>query len=184
MGSNPSRFAGCGDCPVEMVSWDDAQEFIRKANAQTGLSLRLPTEAEWEYAARGGARQQKWAGTDKAHELGAYAWYDRTSEGKTHPVCQKKPNVFGLCDMTGNVYEWVADRYDVAYGATAPPVDPADPNTVFPRVLRGGGWGYGARIGRAAYRGGNPPNISSGSIGFRLVLPGGGKAAPAGTPRP
>jgi len=170
MGANPSRFPGCNDCPVEKVSWDDAQEFIRKASALTGLSLRLPTEAEWEYAARGGARQQKWAGTDSAADLGNFAWIDLNSEGRTHPVCRKKPNVFGLCDMTGNVFEWVQDGAAKGYDATLPVENPADPATLSPRILRGGCWGYTARLARNAFRGSNAPSSKSGSIGFRLSI--------------
>lgn len=170
MGSNPSRVSGCDLCPVEKVSWDDVQKLIQRLGAQTDLPLRLPTEAEWEYAARGGARQQRWVGTDNQLELGTFAWYDVNSDGRTHPVCQKLPNVFGLCDMTGNVFEWVGDRYDQRYDDKPTPDSTEDPTAVHPRVLRGGGWGYSSRLARTAYRGGDPPSTASGSIGFRLAF--------------
>ena len=89
MGSNPSLAAGCDDCPVEKISWNEAQEFIRKLSEQTGLSLRLPTEAEWEYAAGGGAQRQKWPGTNNESDVGDYSWYSANSGKKSNAVCQK-----------------------------------------------------------------------------------------------
>ena len=108
MGSNPSRFDECGgDCPVENVSWDDVQDFIGRLNALEGeVRYRLPTEAEWEYAARAGTAGDRYAGN-----LDAIAWYDGNSGGSTHPVGQKAPNAFDLHDMLGNVFEWVQDWY-------------------------------------------------------------------------
>ena len=103
MGSNPSFFDECGDCPVERVSWDDVQEFIGRLNALEGeVRYRLPTEAEWEYAARAGTSGDRYGG-----DLDAIAWNRENSEGRTHPVGQKAPNAFGLHDMLGNVFEWV-----------------------------------------------------------------------------
>ncbi|WP_350297253.1 formylglycine-generating enzyme family protein [Limnohabitans sp. Rim8] len=108
-GSNPSHFKQCGmDCPVEKISWIDAQTFAHKLSQKTGKTYRLPSEAEWEYAARAGS-SGKWSFGDDASQLGQYAWFDANSNGKTHPVAKKKPNAFGLYDMQGNVYEWVQD---------------------------------------------------------------------------
>ena len=110
MGNNPSNFKGCDQCPVETVSWDDAQEFIRKLNAQNdGYKYRLPSEAEWEYACRAGTTG------DYAGNLDEMAWYGKNSGGKTHSVGQKQANGLGLYDMHGNVWEWVEDRYHHNY---------------------------------------------------------------------
>ncbi|HUV08617.1 MAG TPA: SUMF1/EgtB/PvdO family nonheme iron enzyme, partial [Spirochaetia bacterium] len=112
MGNNPSFFKKCGEkCPVEQVSWNDIQEFITKLNTKTGKKYRLPTEAEWEYAARSGGRKEKYAGTSSDIELGKYAWYSANSGGSIHPSGQKQPNGLGLYDMTGNAWEWCQDWY-------------------------------------------------------------------------
>ena len=110
MGNNPSRFKG-GDRPVEQVSWKDVQQFISRLNEQSGQKFRLPTEAEWEYAARSGGRREKYAGTSQEGELGQYAWYFVNSGSQTHPVGEKRPNGLSLYDMSGNVWEWCADWY-------------------------------------------------------------------------
>ena len=121
MGSNPSFFDECGDCPVERVSWDDVQEFIGRLNALEGeVRYRLPTEAEWEYAARAGTSGDRYGG-----DLDAIAWYRENSEGRTHPVGQKAPNAFGLHDMLGNVFEWVQDWYGAYPGGSV--TDPRGP---------------------------------------------------------
>ncbi|MDX2285871.1 MAG: SUMF1/EgtB/PvdO family nonheme iron enzyme [Bacteroidia bacterium] len=139
MGTNPSYFKDCDQCPVESVSWEEVQEFLRKLNAKTGKTYRLPTEAEWEYAAGGGAAgRTKWAGTDSESSLGNYAWYDANSGGKTHPVKQKQPNALGLYDMSGNVWEWCQDWYG-SYGASDIS-NPAGPASGSVRVDRGGSW--------------------------------------------
>ena len=164
MGSNPSHFKECGlDCPVEEVSWEDAQEFIRRLNAVDGAgTYRLPTEAEWEYAARAGTTGDRYAA-----DLGAIAWYDENSGDRTHPVGQKAPNAWGLHDMLGNVHEWVADWYGGYPGGTV--TDPRGPGSGSYRVDRGGGWFYFASNCRSSFRGNDPPGYRSIYLGFRLL---------------
>jgi formylglycine-generating enzyme required for sulfatase activity/uncharacterized caspase-like protein len=138
MGTNLSKFAGDPNLPVESVSWDDVQEFIRRLNNQAGgTTYRLPTEAEWEYAARAGTTT-RWSFGDDANQLGRYAWYEGNAGRRTHPVVQLQPNAWGLYDMYGNVWEWVQDWYG-KYASDAA-VDPAGPSTGSSRVIRGGCW--------------------------------------------
>jgi len=171
MGSNPSYFSSCGsDCPVEKVSWTDVQAFIRALNSQTGESYRLPTEAEWEYAARAGTTTKYYCGDD-ASCLAGIAWYGNNSGGITHPVGQKIPNAWGLYDMSGNVREWVFDRCDSNYYEVSPLNDPQGPESGCYRVIRGGSWSPSARRCRSSYRDGNGPSNDFHSLGFRLVLP-------------
>ena len=174
MGGNPSRFENCGeDCPVERVSWNDVQAFIRKLNGRSGGSrYRLPTEAEWEYGARSGTSTDTYAGdvTEPGGEdpvVNRIAWYDENSGGRTHRVGRKGPNAFGLHDMMGNVWEWVGDWYGDYPGGTV--TDPVGPVSGSNRVLRGGSWGNYARNCRSAYRDWNSPGIRYGSLGFRLL---------------
>ena len=138
-GSNPSKFQ-CGECPVERVSWNDVQEFIKKLNEKTGMNYRLPTEAEWEYAARSGGLKEQWAGTNDEGKIGEYTWYGYTAQGRTHAVAGKTPHAIGLYDMMGNVWEWCADWYDKKYYEHSPSKDPQGPSEGKNRVLRGGGW--------------------------------------------
>ena len=137
MGSNPSEFKGDNRRPVESVSWYDCQEFIKKLNQLTGKEFRLPTEAEWEYAARGGkySRGYKYSGSNNADEV---AWYSSNSGSKTHSVKTKKANELGLYDMSGNVEEWCNDWYGdyQSYSQT----NPTGPSKGEYRVLRGGNW--------------------------------------------
>ena len=169
MGNNPSEFKGKNN-PVEQVSWEDAQEFIRRLNEKEGHGrYRLPTEAEWEYAARAGTTSV-WSFGDDADQLGQYAWYLDNSAETTHPVGQKKPNAWGLYDMHGNVFEWVQDWYGENYYASSPSADPSGPSFGYSRVQRGGCWGcYPAGI-RSTRRSSNPPGGRSSHVGFRLAL--------------
>jgi formylglycine-generating enzyme required for sulfatase activity len=175
MGNNPSRFKDCGDdCPVEQVSWNDVQDFIRKLNSmESANKYRLPTEAEWEYAARSGGKQETYAGTSSDSELGNYAWYSANSGSKTHPVAQKIPNGLGLYDMSGNVWEWVLDWYGAyqtnIFSLSLSVTDPTGPSSGSQRVLRGGSWYNGARDCRATVRRFFTPDISGSNLGFRLV---------------
>jgi len=151
MGNNPSGFKG-KNRPVEKVSWDDCQEFIKKLDArEEGRKYRLPTEAEWEYACRAGS-QGKYCFGDKESKLKEYAWYSKNSGGKTHPVGKKKSNRFGLYDVHGNVWEWCQDWYDKGYYKSSPEVDPKGPSDGSIRVYRGGGWRYDAGFCSSAVR--------------------------------
>ena len=171
MGDNPSYFEECGDgCPVDMVSWDDAQDFITKLNEmdRADNQYRLPTEAQWEYACRAGTTTEYSYG-DNIGKLNEYAWYTDNSEEKTHPVGQKEPNAWGLYDMHGNVWEWVEDDWHDSYDGSPDDgrawVD--DPRGAR-RVMRGGSWGNNAHDCRSAYRLGYGPGNRYGSVGFRL----------------
>ncbi len=170
MGKNPSTFIADGR-PVEQVSWDDVQEFIGKLSAESGQAYRLPTEAEWEYAARGGGKQEKSAGAADKGRLAECAWYDANSGGKTHVVGAKKPNDLGIYDMGGNVCEWVQDRYGDVYYEESPRNDPRGPMKGATRVLRGGSWFSEAGGVRAALRANSSPSSKYSYLGFRLVLP-------------
>lgn len=140
MGNNPSRFKDDPNRPVEQVSWEDTQEFLRRLSKKAGgKPYRLPTEAEWEYAARAGSTGAYCFGNDVS-QLERYAWHSANAEGTTHPVGQLKANAWGLYDMHGNVWEWVSDRYDGAYYQQSPTDDPQGPEQGSARSLRGGSW--------------------------------------------
>ena len=167
MGSNPSYFEGDNQRPVENVSWNDCQKFIKKLNRLTGKEFRLPTEAEWEYAARGGkySRGYKYSGSNNSDEV---AWYDSNSGSKTHPVKTKKDNELGLYDMSGNVWEWCNDWWG-CYQSNSQ-TNPTGPSEGESRVLRGGGWCYfdmGVRVSRRDYL---TPGYRHIIIGLRLAL--------------
>ena len=170
MGSNPSFFEGDIHRPVEMVSWNDCQEFIEKLSTITGRTFSLPTEAQWEYAARGGKKSKgyKFSGSNN---LGDVAWYGGNSNNTTHPVAQKHANELGLYDMTGNVREWCLDRYDSNYYASSPQNNPQGPSSGGNRVLRGGSWLDDPGCCRVSYRGDYDPGDRDCIIGFRLSLP-------------
>ncbi|WP_425420848.1 SUMF1/EgtB/PvdO family nonheme iron enzyme [Phaeodactylibacter xiamenensis] len=173
MGNNPSHFEDCPNCPVEQVSWDDVQEFIKKLNTKTGEQYRLPTEAEWEYAARGeesGAQDNYlYSGSNDLDQVG---WYGGNSDGKTHPVGQKQPNQLGLYDMSGNVWEWVQDCWHEHYSG-APRDGGAwleDSNgDCSRRVLRGGSWYINSRNSRVANRNRLYSDARLNDLGFRLA---------------
>jgi len=166
MGSNPSYFSGCDNCPVEKVSWNDIQEFIRKLNEKSGKRYRLPTEAEWEFAARGGikSRGYTYAGSNT---IGDVAWYWENS--KTHPVGQKAPNELGVYDMSGNVWEWCADWYAGDYYANCPENNPKNTTPSSLRVSRGGGWRNLPAYCRVARRYLPSPGARVNFLGFRLL---------------
>jgi formylglycine-generating enzyme required for sulfatase activity len=185
MGDNPSFFKG-ENRPVEMVSWNDAQNFFKVLNkigsvqdflqnmAGPGAGFRLPTEAEWEYAARGGTKSQgfQYAGSDKLAEVG---WFFENSYGETKPVGLKQANELGLFDMSGNVWEWCWDWYDDQYyrkcageGLVLDPRGPAEGST---RVLRGGSFFYYPGLCRCTDRFSDHPDYRISSIGFRLAVP-------------
>ena len=137
MGNNPSHLNKNDNYPVDRVSWNDAQEFIAKLNKRSNKIYRLPTEAEWEYAARSCGQKEKYAGTNNEEEVGEYAWNSTNTED-TQPVGLKKPNHIGLYDMSGNVWEWVQDWYAEGYYKISPKKNPTGPSTGKWRVLRGG----------------------------------------------
>jgi len=173
MGNNPSEFKKAGKrAPVETVSWNDCQEFIKKLNQKEGKTYRLPTEAEWEYSARGGVSGGSTIYTygDDVSKLDDYAWYDGNSGNTTHPVGQKKPNSLGLYDMMGNVREWCGDWYDDEYYKNSPNADPKGADKGEFRVLRGGSWNINARNCRLSLRGNDYPDSRYYNNGFRLVL--------------
>ena len=159
MGNNPSHFKG-ENLPVEKVSWNDCQDFIKKLNLLTGLSFRMPTEAEWEYAARGGnlSKGYQYSGSNT---IGNVAWYEGNSGSKTHPVGTKSPNELGLYDMSGNVWEWTSDSYSSNYNSRRNRWD---------YVYRGGNWVNNARLARVAYRSYHEATRRNSNLGFRLVL--------------
>jgi formylglycine-generating enzyme required for sulfatase activity len=166
MGYNPSWFKRGGQYPVEKVSWNDVQEFIRRLNQLTGERFRLHTEAEWEFAARSGGRPEKYAG---GNDLKALAWYRSNSRTASQPVGQKAPNSLGLHDMSGNVWEWVQDWYDRDYYQSRTDRNPQGPETGAYRVVRGGSWRDDAQHCRAAVRDFYPPVYRGDFLGFRLA---------------
>lgn len=169
MGNNPSRFKGDERLPVESVSWDDVQVFLKKLNAQTGQEYRLPSEAEWEYAARGGQKSigYEYAGSNTLDEVG---WFAANSDSKIHPVGQKKANELGLHDMSGNVWEWCEDDWHDNYGGapkngSAWVDDPRGGN----RVRRGGSYFSQPRYCRASCRHRYDAACRNDFLGFRLA---------------
>jgi formylglycine-generating enzyme required for sulfatase activity len=157
MGKNPSYFSDCADCPVENVVWYYANKYCSL------VGKRLPTEAEWEYAARGGIDSARYG------DLDAIAWYNANSGGRTHPVGQKQPNAYGLYDMLGNVRQWCADWYSKNYYQSSPSHNPQGPSSSsWKHVTRGGGWGYDPAQVRAPYRG-YVIDFSTYNLGFRCA---------------
>ena len=166
MGSNPSWFKG-DNLPVENVSWNDCQEFIRKLNDLTGQNFRLPTEAEWEFACRGGINSggYRYSGSDYIDDV---AWYDDNSRETTHPVAKKLPNELGIYDMSGNVWEWCNDWY--GFYCSGAQINPKGPCDGLNRVYRGGSWGYYGWCCRSSLRNCDSPGYHSVYLGLRLAL--------------
>jgi formylglycine-generating enzyme required for sulfatase activity len=199
MEDNPSKCANCEECPVTNVSWNDVQEFIKKLNSKSGKKYRLPTEAEWEFAARGGVYEDlvkegkayrggvnefliAEKGTripDKYKEGKRYAgrrggpqsvaWYENNSGDRPHPVGRKQPNDIGIFDMSGNAEEWVSDFYAGSYGSDNTVENPQGPVGGISRVVRGGGYNSPAVELTVTYRKAYLPTAKSNSLGFRLV---------------
>lgn len=176
MGTSLSNFKDCDNCPVEQVSWDDIQEYLKKLNAKTGKKYRLPTEAEWEYACRAGTKTPFNTGenltTDQANYDGNYPYKNfpkGKNVGKTTPVGSFAPNAWGLYDMHGNVWEWCSDWYGGDYYKNSPVQNPQGPTTGTYRVLRGGSWSDVGRNCRSSERNNNTPAYRD-SRGFRLVF--------------
>jgi formylglycine-generating enzyme required for sulfatase activity len=161
MGSNPAKFAESDTHPVEMVSWNDAQEFLRRLNAAGAGTWRLPTEAEWEYACRSGGKDEVYAGTSAMAEVGMIAWFNKDEAGNmTHPVGTKKPNGLGAHDFSGNVWEWVQDAFVTPYGGPQPEAR---------RVIRGGSWDGRVNYVRCAIRNRYDTDKRDPRIGLRVV---------------
>jgi len=176
MGSEPWKGQQFGkegaEFPATSVSWEAAADFCQKLSKKEGKEYRLPTEAEWEYACRGGKATRFHFGDDET-VFGGYAWYDKNAldinEQYAHPVGQKKKNPFGLYDMHGNVWEWSSDWYAEKYYASSPTNDPQGSETGSIRVHRGGSWGSWPVYCRSALRNGDSPSAKFGSLGFRLA---------------
>ena len=166
IGTNPSRFKGA-KLPVETVSWDDAQEFCKKVSGKTGQTVRLPTEAEWEFACRAGTTTAYYSGDTEA-DLERAGWYDANGNMTTHPVGQKEPNAWGLYDMHGNLREWCQDWYGGYEAGTA--TDPQGPGTGTYRVLRGGSWSDCREGCGSAIRNRSSPGSRDYYGGFRVVV--------------
>ncbi len=178
MGFNPSVFSNCDNCPVENISWDDAKLFIQRLNNKTQKKYRLPTEAEWEYAARGGkqTRNYLFAGSNNPKEVAQY--YSNNNKKPRH-IGSKKPNELGIYDMSGNVHEWCEDWYDEGYYAISPKSNPSGISNKkgslrvgegYPRVMRGGSWCANAEDCRVSFRFSRKPKKRSSAFGLRLVL--------------
>jgi formylglycine-generating enzyme required for sulfatase activity len=173
VGKNPSRFSGDARLPLESISWDDAVTFCNRISespgeVQHGMRYRLPTEAEWEYACRAGSTGQ-WCFGDDESSLSKYAWFDKNSGGRTHPVGEKEANNWGLHDMHGNVFEWCSDWYE-EYRSSVATSDPQGARSRSHRVLRGGSWGCAATYCRSACRSFDAPTSRTSNDGFRLAL--------------
>jgi formylglycine-generating enzyme required for sulfatase activity len=167
MGTNPSLFTANPNRPVEKVSWDDVQEFIKRLNKKEGWEVcRLPTEAQWEYAARAGTTMERYE-----NDVDAITWYAKNSEGQTHEVGQKRPNAWGLYDMLGNVWEWCYDgKREYTADAVVDPIGPRSSGA--DRVIRGGSWGNPALLVRAAFRHVALPGDRLDHLGFRCASSG------------
>jgi sulfatase modifying factor 1 len=182
LGNNPSRWKGDKN-PVEQVRWSDAVRYCNKRSEAEGLQpcydlqtwqcnfeasgYRLPTEAEWEYACRAGTKTPYFFGSTP-DKIGDYAWYEKNSRGRPHPVGQKKPNPWGLYDICGNVWEWCNDFYKVDYYKESPPQDPKGPKTGQTKVLRGGAWRFSEENSRSGYRYNENPGYADVCFGYDI----------------
>ena len=178
MDSNPSVYTYCNDCPITNVSWNDIQAFLKKLNEKTGKHYRLPTEAEWEYAARGGAKEimrkdkeDKLYGKKHSGKqlLQTIAWYDGNAKDHVHPVGRKKGNELELHDMTGNVEEWCNDWYGKDYVTKKDVTDPQGPDGGTSKVVRGGSWYSQANETSVTRRAAYLPDTKTMYLGFRVV---------------
>lgn len=173
MGANASKFAACGDnCPVDQISWNQAQEFLRKLNTEGKGVYRLPTEAEWEYACRSGGKDETWPGGVTAAYVHDVAWFDKIAAGdQTHPVGTKKPNGLGIHDMAGNVWEWVQDKFVTPYPAGAAKNPRIESGGEEKRVMRGGSWAQKVNYVRCGIRSRYEPEFVDhlGRVGLRVV---------------
>ncbi len=170
MDENPSHFKGNLNRPVESVSWRDVRGFLRRLSEKEDKLYRLPTEAEWEYAARAGTKTERYWGDD--YNLSRkYVWVKSNSRGKTHPVGQLKPNAWGLYDMCGNVYEWVQDWYNATYYQRSPRDDPRGPEQGRERVVRSNAYSISSILSYCSYRSRRSPSLGSDAVGFRVVMP-------------
>lgn len=171
MGNNPSAYK-CDDCPVTNVSWNDIQQFITKLNEMTGKHYRLPTEAEWEFAARGGKNEKtehmkKYSGREVLQYI---AWFNRNSNDHQHPVGKKRSNELGIHDMTGNVEEWTNDWYGKDYFSRRDVNDPQGPSGGTSKVVRGGSWQSEKDEVSVTRRAAYTPDTKAVSLGFRLAM--------------
>ncbi len=166
MGSNPSKHKKGDNHPVENIDWNDVQNFIHEINSQTDQKYRLPTEAEWEYACRSGGKSQEYCG---GNDPSIYGWYGEDWGRGHHPVGKKVPNDLGLYDMSGNVWEWVSDRYDHKYYQNSPINNPTGPSEGIFRVFRGGIWNSMSNDLRSSARGYGAYDHKSNNLGFRIV---------------
>ncbi|MDD3246207.1 MAG: formylglycine-generating enzyme family protein [Methanosarcina sp.] len=168
MGNNPSHFKGEAR-PVEMVSWNEVQEFVNKLNAAEETDkYRVPSEAEWEYACRAGTQTRYSFGGDES-KLNEYAWYAENSGSKTHSIGRKNPNLWGLYDMHGNVWEWVQDKWQENYIVSPPDGSVWEDGNSFYRGSRGGSWYCDTKSCRSASRFGRDPESLFSNLGFRLL---------------
>ena len=168
MGNNTSASMKCGDnCPVEVAPWSATDDFINKLNKVDSSKYRLPTEAEWEYAARSGGKKEKYSG---GNDVDKVAWHIFNSKGTIHPVGVKEPNGLGIYDMSGNVWERCQDWYDENYYSNSPKNNPTGPDKGTAHVVRGGSWGNSPWLTRSSFRGRVYPDVMANTDGFRLVI--------------